>query len=560
MGKSGTPSLFIRQPIWSIVLSVAVALLGIGNLVFHASLSNLGKRLSGLGLWIVLLTFVGYSFARYTEDAVQWLFCWKKIDCTRYQRNPRRSSLVSTIFFLSIAGGIQFLLFLFVEINEVNDLDRGLLTIVLVFFSLPMFFHYCAVSRKIGSSWSLLLFSIFFILTSFGLEALDVEEESLCFPESNFQTTAFAHILLSLGFFTLSDYYIKDVPIDEENSPRLLKTRAGAQNLEDEIVPPRTDISHPAPVNVNNVPRQALRNHAQQGRNPVAAGERGRTQNTVSGAAVTSLRQSKPRKKKTGDSRQRTAMNPMNAANIAAAGAVPGSNVSSSGRNQPVQRTSRSRLRSNRVSENIEKAENIEVEQMWTCSQCNYTENSIEHALCDQCSSPRPSLDSMVAVPLHSMAVGTVNAATAPVRHERPASVTSARQRRSRDRGIRGENASTVVSRRPNSKTVRSMGSLSTGTRRSKAVEAPKPPPPNLGVQSQMGQPDGGRILRVVSNSSAGSRISRTSRSRIRERESQKRRAAIKKQQSKGKTPSIGYPVSQDQQIHETSSKYFPPI
>eukprot|EP00511_Aplanochytrium_stocchinoi_P010367 CAMPEP_0204869720 /NCGR_PEP_ID=MMETSP1348-20121228/30566_1 /ASSEMBLY_ACC=CAM_ASM_000700 /TAXON_ID=215587 /ORGANISM="Aplanochytrium stocchinoi, Strain GSBS06" /LENGTH=428 /DNA_ID=CAMNT_0052023205 /DNA_START=353 /DNA_END=1636 /DNA_ORIENTATION=- len=223
MGKRGNPSLAVRQPIWSLLFGVTLSFLGFTGFLYHASLTNLAKRLDVFALWALVVHLIAYSWTRFFSDGVTWKFMC--IDLSRYQNNPRRSSYFSTLVFLMLASFADFGLFLYLELLEQTEYDIAVLLAGFLLFVTPMFMHWFNMGKKIDSSWSLLILALACMLVAYLLNEYDQPGEQLC-DHGGFTSHAVWHVLSALGVFLLflffrSDVYIRDVPIDELNSPRL---------------------------------------------------------------------------------------------------------------------------------------------------------------------------------------------------------------------------------------------------------------------------------------------------------------------------------------------------
>lgn len=390
LGRRGSPSLIVRQPIWSMVFAASLIFLGFTGFLFHASLTSLAKLLDDFALWVLIINLIAYAWARYFVDGVKWnLFC---IDCSKIQENPRRSSFCLTMLFLGLGAGLDFVLYVSLDVITNRDFIRAFLIAALVVFSIPMFLHYYSKKQNIGSAWTLLIISMFLLLAGYLFNEFDVPGETLCFETSGFQSHALWHVISATGaifvyLFFRSDFYLKDVPLDEENSPRLLT------NLEE----------LPNFVPTGNF-RATSRQTGLRAGNPMTASETQLTGSPGSGSL-------------NGRASQYTSLSEGGSTGAQATGTKRASRKSSK---RTLDRRSRQRATPVRTKITLDRNNNaavyaddansngqhiseVEIEKMWTCVNCGYSENSMTNeSTCKRCNQERPAMENMVAIPYSS--------------------------------------------------------------------------------------------------------------------------------------------------------------
>ena len=155
------------------MLGISTLILGVGSLVFHATMTHLGATLDWLGMYLVILTFLLWSL-------------------NEYKKLSERQNII-----LLLTLGLFFTTISFFQMTWGREIFGGILLLTLL-LNIKSF-----KKRKQKAKYYALGIITFFL--AFGLHQLD-EKRIICSPNSLFQLHSFWHFFIALAIYFYYKY------------------------------------------------------------------------------------------------------------------------------------------------------------------------------------------------------------------------------------------------------------------------------------------------------------------------------------------------------------------
>lgn len=197
MERRKSPNFLVRYPIFSILYGLSAVYVGVGSLLYHASLTAFFQKHDQMGMYALIFMILAFSFNRIFPAIKLW-GSW---------RSFHLFNIAGAFFsFLMVFGLWQYF-----NINIFFPIAIGVVLISHLYYEFFM--------KKSVAFTKYILIALLSFATGFAIWMLD-RSHIVCSPESWFQGHAVWHLLSAMSALLIYMYYRTDtVPVSEKLQP-----------------------------------------------------------------------------------------------------------------------------------------------------------------------------------------------------------------------------------------------------------------------------------------------------------------------------------------------------